>query len=210
MGLHPSEIIIGYTKAINKTVVILEELVEEGSESMNVRDKDDVISRMRSAVASKQFGQEHILCPLIAEACIQVCPKNPVNFNVDNVRVAKLLGGGLHDSVVVRGMVLKSDAVGTIKRVEKAKASFGFNERTGIERVAVFVGGFIDQLQEIAKENRSSFIMLKAGTRHDGEYTRLPHYSHLENNSGLLTASPHMIVLEEFDRAAEKAQKFII
>ncbi|EYU41233.1 hypothetical protein ABFS82_03G000900 [Erythranthe guttata] len=128
MGLHPSEIIIGYTKAINKTIEILEELVEEGSENMNVRDKEDVISRMRSAVASKQFGQEDILCPLIAEACIQVCPKNPVNFNVDNVRVAKLVGGGLHDSAVVRGMVLKNDAVGTIKRMEKAK-------------VAVFVGG---------------------------------------------------------------------
>lgn len=55
------------------------------------------------------------------KACIQVCPKNPANFNVDNVRVAKLLGGGLHDSIVVRGMVLKSDAVGTIKRMEKAK-----------------------------------------------------------------------------------------
>ncbi|KAI3471441.1 hypothetical protein Pfo_029583 [Paulownia fortunei] len=128
MGLHPSEIIIGYTKAINKTVEILEELVEEGSKNMNVRDKDDVISRMRSAVASKQFGQEDILCPLIAEACIQICPKNPLNFNVDNVRVAKLLGGGLHDSIVVRGMVLKNDAVGTIKRMEKAK-------------VAVFAGG---------------------------------------------------------------------
>ncbi|KAK4392373.1 T-complex protein 1 subunit theta [Sesamum angolense] len=96
MGLHPSEIIIGYTKSINKTVEILEELVEKGSENMN--------------------------------ACIQVCPKNPANFNVDNVRVAKLLGGGLHDSTVVRGMVLKTDAVGTIKRVEKAK-------------VAVFAGG---------------------------------------------------------------------
>ncbi|KAL7098158.1 hypothetical protein ACP275_10G187300 [Erythranthe tilingii] len=128
MGLHPSEIIIGYTKAINKTIEILEELVEEGSQTMNVRDKDDVISRMRSAVASKQFGQEDILCPLIAEACIQVCPKNPVNFNVDNVRVAKLVGGGLHDSVVVRGLVLKNDAVGTIKKTENAK-------------VAVFVGG---------------------------------------------------------------------
>lgn len=55
------------------------------------------------------------------KACIQVCPKNPVNFNVDNVRVAKLLGGGVHDSTVVRGLVLKSDAVGTIKRMEKAK-----------------------------------------------------------------------------------------
>ncbi|GFP91834.1 T-complex protein 1 subunit theta [Phtheirospermum japonicum] len=128
MGLHPSEIIVGYNKAINKTIKILEELVEQGSESMNVRDKDEVISRMKSTVASKQFGQEDKLCNLIAEACIQVCPKNPENFNVDNVRVAKLLGGGLHDSTTVRGLVLKSDAIGSIKRMENAK-------------VAVFAGG---------------------------------------------------------------------
>ncbi|XP_042002810.1 T-complex protein 1 subunit theta-like [Salvia splendens] len=128
MGLHPSEIIVGYTKAINKTIGILEEMVETGSENMNVRDKDEVITRTRSSVASKQFGQEEKLCSLIAEACIQVCPKNPANFNVDNVRVAKLLGGGLNNSLVVRGLVLKSDAVGTIKRMENAK-------------VAVFVGG---------------------------------------------------------------------
>lgn len=115
---------------------------------MNVKEKDEVISRMRSAVASKQFGLEEKLCPLIADvkqlctfdiwfniylgkllmvrhfffqACIQVCPKNPSNFNVDNVRVAKLLGGGLHDSTVVQGIILKNDAVGTIKRIEKAK-----------------------------------------------------------------------------------------
>lgn len=128
MGLHPSEIISGYTKAINKTIEILDELVEESSEKMDVRDKQQVISRMKAAVASKQFGQEDILCPLISDACIQVCPKNPANFNVDNVRVAKLLGGGLHNCTIVRGMVLKSDAVGSIKRVGKAK-------------VAVFAGG---------------------------------------------------------------------
>ncbi|XP_065633894.1 T-complex protein 1 subunit theta [Quercus suber] len=128
MGLHPSEIISGYTKAINKTVEILEELVENGSETMDVRNKEQVLSRIRAAVASKQFGQEDILCSLVADACIQVCPKNPANFNVDNVRVAKLLGGGLHNSTVVRGMVLKSDAVGSLKQIEKAK-------------VAVFAGG---------------------------------------------------------------------
>jgi T-complex protein 1 subunit theta len=128
MGLHPSEIIIGYTKAINKTIEILEELIEKDSDKMDVRNKDEVILRMKSAVASKQFGQEDILCPLIADACIQVCPKNPANFNVDNVRVAKLLGGGLHNCTIVRGMVLKSDAIGSIKKMEKAK-------------VAVFVSG---------------------------------------------------------------------
>ncbi|XP_072971234.1 T-complex protein 1 subunit theta-like [Typha angustifolia] len=128
MGLHPSEIISGYTKAINKTVENLEELVEEGFKTMDVRNKEEVVSRMKSAVASKQYGQEDILCPLIADACIQVCPKNPANFNVDNVRVAKLLGGGLNNSTVVHGMVLKNDAIGSIKRTEKAK-------------IAVFVGG---------------------------------------------------------------------
>ncbi|KAJ4721240.1 T-complex protein 1, theta subunit [Melia azedarach] len=128
MGLHPSEIISGYTKAINETVKILEELVEEGSENMDVRNKEQVIYRMKASVASKQFGLEDILCSLIADACIQVCPKNPANFNVDNVRVAKLLGGSLHNSTIVRGMVLKTDAVGSIKKMEKAK-------------VAVFAGG---------------------------------------------------------------------
>ena len=52
---------------------------------------------------------------------MQVCPKNPSNFNVDNVRVAKILGAGLSDSYVVGGMVLKLDATGTIKKAEKAK-----------------------------------------------------------------------------------------
>ncbi|KAJ8448085.1 hypothetical protein Cgig2_031809 [Carnegiea gigantea] len=123
MGLHPSEIITGYNKGINKAIEILDELVEPGSDKMDVRNKDEVIMRMKAAVASKQFGQEDIICSLTADACIQVCPKNPANFNVDNVRVAKLVGGGLRNSSVVQGMVLKSDAVGSIKRVEKGKVA---------------------------------------------------------------------------------------
>ncbi|THG14540.1 hypothetical protein TEA_011117 [Camellia sinensis var. sinensis] len=72
MGLHPSEIIIGYPKATNKTVEILDELVEKGSEKMDVRNKDEVIKRMKATVASKEFGLEDILCPLIAEVVMFV------------------------------------------------------------------------------------------------------------------------------------------
>ncbi|KAG9452059.1 hypothetical protein H6P81_004963 [Aristolochia fimbriata] len=152
-GMHPSEIISGYTKASNKATEILAELIENGSETMDVRNKDEVVSRIKSAVASKQFGQEDILCPLIADACIQVCPKNPANFNVDNVRVAKLLGGGLHNSTIVRGMVLKSDAVGSIKRMEKAKiAVFA----SGVDTSATETKGTVliqsaEQLENYAK-----------------------------------------------------------
>ncbi|KAL9237760.1 hypothetical protein vseg_012271 [Gypsophila vaccaria] len=153
MGLHPSEIITGYNKGINKAIEFLDELVEQGSDKMDVKNKDEVISRMRAAVASKQFGQEDVLCNLIADACIQVSPKNPANFNVDNVRVAKLVGGGLHNSLVVRGMLLKNDAVGSIKRVEKAKVAVFVQ---GIDTSATETKGTVlihsaDQLQNYAK-----------------------------------------------------------
>lgn len=55
---------------------------------------------------------------------MQVCPKNPSNFNVDNVRVVKILGGGINDCQVVRGMVLKNESVGTIKKALKAKVLY--------------------------------------------------------------------------------------
>ncbi|KAI3669659.1 hypothetical protein L6452_40980 [Arctium lappa] len=153
MGLHPSEIIIGYTKAINKVVEILQGLVEEGSDTMDVRNKDEVILRMKAAVASKQYGQESILCPLIADACIQVCPKNPVNFNVDNVRVAKLLGGGLHNCTTVRGMVLKGDTVGSMKRIEKAKVVViaGGVDTTATETKGTVLIHSAEQLENYAK-----------------------------------------------------------
>ncbi|GJM95885.1 hypothetical protein PR202_ga12670 [Eleusine coracana subsp. coracana] len=71
-GLHPNEIIVGYNKAVNKAIEILVDLVEEGSENMDVRNKQEVVLRMRSAVASKQFSQEDILCPLIADIAVFV------------------------------------------------------------------------------------------------------------------------------------------
>lgn len=80
-----------------------------------------VEKRIRSAVSSKINGYEDVLCPLVAEACVDVCPKNPTNFNVDNVRVVKIQGASLTASSVIKGMVLKRDSEGTVKHVENAK-----------------------------------------------------------------------------------------
>ena len=44
-----------------QTLEILEDLVEKGSENMDVRNMEEVVLRMKSAVASKQFGQEDVL-----------------------------------------------------------------------------------------------------------------------------------------------------
>ena len=46
---------------------LLESLSQPGSEGIDVRSLADVTPRLTAAVGSKQFGQEGILCPLIAE-----------------------------------------------------------------------------------------------------------------------------------------------
>lgn len=46
-----------------------------------------------------------MLSKLVVDAALTVMPKNPSNFNVDSIRVVKILGGSIHDSAVVKGMV---------------------------------------------------------------------------------------------------------
>lgn len=72
-------------------------------------------------VASKQSGTEDTLAALVAEAVLAVLPKNPLNFNVDNVRVVKIMGGSLEQSKVVKGMVFGREPDGVIKKATKAK-----------------------------------------------------------------------------------------
>ena len=57
------------------------------------------------------------------QACIDVVPKNPANFNVDNVRVVKIPGGGAADARVVRGLVIKRGAEGAVQSVANAKVA---------------------------------------------------------------------------------------
>lgn len=50
-------------------------------------------------------------------------PPNPKNFNVDNVRVVKIMGGSLSGSKVVQGMVFGREPEGTIKKALRAKVA---------------------------------------------------------------------------------------
>ena len=50
-------------------------------------------------------------------------PENPLNFNVDNVRVAKIPGNSILGTTVVRGMCMTRGVVGSITEVHDAKVA---------------------------------------------------------------------------------------
>ena len=96
------------------------------------RDVAQLAIPLKSVIASKQYGFEDFLAPLVAEACIAVMPEGRNAVNVDNVRVCKIVGCTMSDSQVVKGVVVERDSLGSVKHVENAKvAVFGCGIEAG-------------------------------------------------------------------------------
>ncbi|KAK0753228.1 chaperonin Cpn60/TCP-1 family [Schizothecium vesticola] len=121
MGLKTSDIVTGYERAQKIALDALEELAVDKVE--DIRSQEELSKAIQTVIASKQHGNEEFLAELVAEAVLAVLPKNPVNFNVDNVRVVKIMGGSLDQSRVVKGMVFAKEPNGSVKKAKKAKVA---------------------------------------------------------------------------------------
>uniref|UniRef100_A0A8B9WI49 T-complex protein 1 subunit theta n=1 Tax=Bos mutus grunniens TaxID=30521 RepID=A0A8B9WI49_BOSMU len=118
LGLSVSEVIEGYEIACKKAHEIPPDLV--CCSAKNLQDVDEVSSLLHTSVMSKQYGNEVFLAKLIAQACVSIFPDSG-HFNVDNIRVCKILGSGVHSSSVLHGMVFKKETEGDVTSVKDAK-----------------------------------------------------------------------------------------
>jgi len=119
MGLKTADIVSGYEQAQKHALEALEELVVDKVE--DIRSEEELAKAIRTVIASKQSGSEDILADLVSHAILAVLPKNPANFNVDNIRVVKIMGGSLEQSRLVRGMVFPKEPNGSVKKAKRAK-----------------------------------------------------------------------------------------
>ncbi|XP_015792467.1 T-complex protein 1 subunit theta [Tetranychus urticae] len=121
MGLKPIEIVEGYEMARDAVInEILPNLVVDTVKDFH--NLEEVKRGIRTSIASKQFGYEDFLADLIGRACILVMPKSEnASFNVDNVRVCKILGSGVTKSELVQGMIFKKSVEGSVTSATDAK-----------------------------------------------------------------------------------------
>lgn len=119
MGLKASEVVKGFERGMGEALRCLDQLVVD--QVRDPRSQKELAKAIRTVVASKQSGNEDILAKLIAEAIIAVLPKHAANFNVDNIRVVKIMGGSLEQSKVVRGMVFGREPDSSTKKAKNAK-----------------------------------------------------------------------------------------
>ncbi|ORX53666.1 T-complex protein 1 theta subunit [Hesseltinella vesiculosa] len=121
LGLHPSEIIQGYELARDRAMDILKDLKVDHIDDLS--NPEQLRKGIRSAISAKQIGNEDLLCDLVVEAATNIMPKNATDFNVDNIRVVKVMGSSLYESKVVKGMVFGREAEGIIQGATKAKVA---------------------------------------------------------------------------------------
>lgn len=152
-GLHTAEIVSGYQRAYEFMLKQMPTLVCRTLD--NVRDYDQLSEGIKSVIATKQYGYENLLTKLVTEACITtMSPTGRAKINTDSVRIAKIRGGTVNQSMCIKGMVISRDAEGFIKRAANAKvAVFG----CGIEAGATEAKGtvLLKNAEELLNYNKS-------------------------------------------------------
>ncbi len=89
--------------------------------------KGQLLQLLRPVLASKQYGSEGVLAPLVVDACLRVMKNGRVS--VESVRTVKIPGASVSQSVLLDGYAAKSGVETVVTSVEKAK-------------IAVFASGF--------------------------------------------------------------------
>ncbi|GAB6147871.1 thermosome subunit alpha [Stetteria hydrogenophila] len=124
-NIHPTKIIDGYTKALNKAL----EIINEVAVPVDVESDETLRKIASTTIASKYIGhgpEKEKIVDLVVQAVKIVREKRPdgtYNLDLDNVKIEKKKGGSLLDTMLIRGVVIDKEVVhpGMPKRVKNAR-----------------------------------------------------------------------------------------
>ncbi|MEM3173673.1 MAG: thermosome subunit beta [Candidatus Bathyarchaeia archaeon] len=121
-NIHPTVVVSGYRKAAQKAVEVLDKI----SKTVDVDDKETLKKVALTSMGSKAVGTARDrLADIAIEAVKQIAEKRDEGWvaDIDNIQIIKKEGKSLHDTELVKGIILDKEVVhaGMPKRVEKAR-----------------------------------------------------------------------------------------
>ena len=121
-NVHPTVIVSGYRKAVQKALEVLDKL----GVTVDVDDRETLKKVAVTSMGSKAIGiAREYLAEIAIDAVKQIAEKRGDRWiaDIDNIQIIKKEGESIRDTQLVRGIILDKEVVhaGMPKRVEKAK-----------------------------------------------------------------------------------------
>src|ERR671932_2016432 len=132
--VHPTIIVDGYRKSATKAIEVLNHIAQK----IDPTEKDQLARIAKTSMQTKLVSKEaDELAQIVVNAISQVSEKSDSSYRVDidDVKVEKKAGGSLHETKLIKGIVLDKEVVhgGMPKRIEKAKIAL-INSALEIEK----------------------------------------------------------------------------
>ncbi len=163
-NVHPSVIVDGYDAASQRALDLLQKI----SVRVDVEDKEVLMKIAMTSMYSKIVSEDsHTLSQIAVNATKQVAEKNELNggslrVDLDNIKVEKKAGASIHDTKLIKGIVLDKEVVhsGMPKRIKNAKIAL-INSALEIEKTEMSaeirihdpqqMQGFLDEENKMLK-----------------------------------------------------------
>src|ERR671911_464354 len=171
--VHPSVVVDGYTAAAEQALKILQRIAIK----IDVDDKDTLINIATTSMNSKLVSDDSpVLSQIAVNATRQVAEKTnegqALKVDLDNIKVEKKAGGSIHDTKLIKGIVLDKEVVhaGMPKRIEGARIAL-LNSALEIEKTEMSAEIRINDPQQMQmfldEENRMLKSMVDKITASD-------------------------------------------
>jgi thermosome len=159
--IHPTVIIDGYQKALEKA----REILKQVSTKVNPQDRGFLNKIARTSMASKLVSADsQKLSDIVIDAVLSVAKNNEnaadrFKADVDNIQIQKKPGGSIDDTSLIRGIILDKEIVHTEmpKRIKDAKIAL-LNTPLEIEKTEmsaeIRINDPKNMQQFLAEENR--------------------------------------------------------
>ena len=160
--VHPSVIVDGYDAASEQAL----KLLQKTAVKVDVKDKEILMKIAMTSMYSKLVSEDSpVLSKIVVEAAKQVSEKGEqeekeqqhkngdyrlLKVDLDNIKVEKKAGGSIHDTQLIKGIVLDKEVVhsGMPKRVENAKIAL-INSALEIEKTEMSAEIRINERQQM-------------------------------------------------------------
>ena len=162
--VHPSVVVDGYTAAAEQALKILQRIAIK----IDVDDKDTLINIATTSMYSKLVSDDSpVLSQIAVNATRQVAEKTndgqALKVDLDNIKVEKKAGGSIHDTKLIKGIVLDKEVVhaGMPKRIEGARIAL-LNSALEIEKTEMSAEIRINDPQQMQMFLEEENKMLKS------------------------------------------------